>query len=550
MRLFQLVRCEFIKNFSVKKLIVTLIVLTLCCFGLIKFEEFYGGAKSTTEPLSIDQFNKEYENAKRKYAKLDDVIVGGLFETYEEVKPVYEKTYQLIGDTAEDVWQNQSLHSFAYYNAQYQALKQLKENYQNPKIGKYLEDEKIEDEYYGLSMVVGPYYFSALKRFYDKPIEEISRELLFLEKNVSLLKESIQKNAYYLSEQFEYNYLTFESEKRDLPMEKSVVERYQYVTQNKIMDKNDFRAINARKYQSLFYTEDRYKTPTLEDYHNGYVNMTFNSYEASKRYYQIMAKEDFKQKEVIKYAMEHDLKHDLYLKGDDATDFYLSSKNFMNLGLHLGLVIMFLSAIYHAGIVAKEHDKGTVKLLLTKPIKREKILLSKILYLILDTYLLWLLGSLIMFFIVGFYSGFGDLFTSKLILSHGKVREINYWLWYFKELFICGIPICCFQVVLFSLSALTLSTSLTASIISILTVFSFMIWFLISQLGLTFLSFLCYTPIPYLDYWMVRYNSRYYLESIVRENLFSNYGIVIGLVVAVVCTLVTIFIYKKRDIKN
>lgn len=550
MRLFQLVRCEFIKNFSIKKLIVTLIVLTLCCFGLIKFEEFYGGAKSTTEPLSIDQFNKDYENAKKKYATVDDVIVGGIFETYEEVKPVYEKTYQLIGNTNEEIWQHESLRSFAYYTTQYQALKQLKENYQNPKIGKYLEEEKIEDEYYGFSMHVEPYYFSTLKRFFDKSTEEIDREFKFLEENISLLKNSIENNAYYLYEQFEYNYLTFESEKRDLPMDRVVVERYQYVTQNKIMDKNDFRAINARKYQSLFYTEDRYKTPTLEDYHNGYVNMTFNSYEASKRYYQIMAKEDFKQKEVIKYAMEHDLKHDLYLKGDDATDFYLSSKNFMNLGLHLGLVIMFLSAIYHAGIVAKEHDKGTVKLLLTKPIKREKILLSKILYLILDTYLLWLLGSLIMFFIVGFYSGFGDLFTSKLIVSHGEVVEINYWLWYFKELFICGIPICCFQVVLFSLSTLTLSTSLTASIISILTVFSFMIWFLISQLGFTFLSFLCYTPIPYLDYWMVRYNSRIYLEAIVREELFSNYGIVIGLVVAVVCTLVTIFIYKKRDIKN
>lgn len=550
MRLFQLVRCEFIKNFSVKKLIVTLIVLSLCCFGLIKFEEFYGGAKSTTEPLSINQFNSDYENAKKKYATVDRVIVDGLFETYEEVKPIYEKTYQLIGDTTEEVWQHESLRSFAYYTTQYQALKQLKENYQNPIIRKYLEDEKIDDEYYEFSIHMEPYYFSTLKRFSDKSIEEIDREFKFLEKNVSLLKDSILENAYYLSEQFEYNYLMFEAEKRDLPIEKVVIERYQYVIQNKIMNKNDFRAINAREYQSLFYAEDRYKTPTLEDYHNGYVNMTFNSYEASKRYYHIMAKEDFKQKEVIKYAMEHDLKHDLYLKGDDVMDFYLSSKNFMNLGLHLGLVIMFLSAIYHAGIVAKEHDKGTVKLLLTKPIKREKILLSKILYLIFDTYLLWLLGSLIMFLIVGIYSGFGDLFTPKLILSHGKVVEINYWLWYFKELFICGIPICCFQVVLFSLSTLTLSTSLTASIISILTVFSFMVWFLISQLGLTFLSFLCYTPIPYLDYWMVRYNSRYYLESIVRENLFSNYGIVIGLVVAVVCALITIFIYKKRDIKN
>ena len=151
---------------------------------------------------------------------------------------------------------------------------------------------------------------------------------------------------------------------------------------------------------------------------------------------------------------------------------------------------------------------------------------------------------------VGFYSGFEDLFTAKLIVSHGEVIKVNYLLWYFKELFICGIPICCFQVVLFSLSALTLNTSLTASIISILTVFSFMIWFLISQLGLTFLDFLSYTPIPYLDYWFVRYNSRIYLEAVVRCPVFTGYGLVIGIVVAVVLTLITLFIYRKRDIKN
>lgn len=551
MKLFQLVRCEFIKNFSVKRLIITLIVLFLCCFGLIKFEEFYGGGGSSSEGLSINQFNQSYQNAKKKYADVDPVVIDGLFNSYEKVQPIYEKTYSMIQDTTEDAWQKGCLQSYTFYVTQYEALKQVKNNYQNPIIEKYLTKEKIEgDEYYGITISIDHYYFPALKRFYSKPVEEIEKELIFLEENISLLEEAIQKNAYYLSEQFAYRYLNFCAEKRDESINRSEAERYQYIITNQIMDKDDFRAINARQYQSLFYAGDRYEIPTLEDYNKGLVNMTFNNYEASKRYYQIMAKEDLKQKKIIKYSMDHELKHDLYLKGDGVDNFYLTSKNFMNLGLHLGLVIMFLSAIYHAGIVAKEHDKGTVKFLLTKPIKREKILLSKILYLILDTYLLWLLGTLIMFFIVGFYSGFGDLFTAKLIVSHGEVVEINYWLWYFKELLICGIPICCFQVVLFSLSTITLSTSLTASIISILTVFSFMIWFLISQLGLTFLSFLCYTPIPYLDYWMVRYNSRYYLESIVRENLFSNYGIIIGLVVAFICTLVTIFIYKKRDIKN
>ena len=77
-----------------------------------------------------------------------------------------------------------------------------------------------------------------------------------------------------------------------------------------------------------------------------------------------------------------------------------------------------------------------------------------------------------------------------------------------------------------------------------------MIWFLISQLGLTFLDFLSYTPIPYLDYWFVRYNSRIYLEAVVRSNVFTGYGLLIGIIVAVLLTIITLLIYRKRDIKN
>ncbi len=550
MKMIQLVRCEFIKNFSMKRLIVTVLVLTLCCFGFIKFEEFYKG-NSYSEPLLVSEkeFERRYENAKKDYADADDVIQEGIFSSYEKILSTYQLLGKELSNSGKNSWQKETLYTLQYYMPQLEAMITLKENYQSPTLKTYLENHEkynVSNE----SVFVEAHYISTLNHYFDFELSEIEKEITFLKSQISLLEEAIQKNLYYLVSQFSYNQILFDAEKHDVALSKAAVETYQYMIKRKILDPNDYRALNAREYQFLAYNEEERHIPTLEEYKKGLVNPAFNGYEASKRYNLIMREEQNKQKKILKYAMDHELKHDVYLKGDDVDSLYSTSKNFMNLGLHLGIVILFLSAIYHAGIVAREHDKGTIKLLLTKPIKREKILLSKIIYLILDTYLLWLLGSLILFLMVGLYSGFGDLFTAKLLVSHGEVVEVNYWLWYFKELLICGIPICCFQVVLFSLSALTLNTSLTASIISILTVFSFMVWFLISQLGLTFLDFLSYTPIPYLDYWFVRYNSRIYLEAVVRSNVFTGYGLLIGIVVAILLTIITLFVYRKRDIKN
>ena len=222
----------------------------------------------------------------------------------------------------------------------------------------------------------------------------------------------------------------------------------------------------------------------------------------------------------------------------------------MNQGLHLIVVVIFIVAITHAGITSREHDSGTVKLLLSKPVKRSKILLSKFLYLIIETFILWLIASFILFILVGISYGFGELFTSKLLLIGGEVREIPYFLWYLGNMIVGMIPACFFLSLILFLSSITLSTALTASITSILTLFSIMIWVLVSNFGLTFLKFFCYTPILYLDYWMVSYHSEYYLESCMLTGLYEPFGLIISLVFILILYFLTVFIYTKRDIKN
>ena len=161
-----------------------------------------------------------------------------------------------------------------------------------------------------------------------------------------------------------------------------------------------------------------------------------------------------------------------------------------------------------------------------------------------------MIASLILFILVGISYGFSELFTSKLLFIGGEVREIPYLLWYLVNMFIGMIPACFFLSLILFLSSVTLSTALTASITSIFTLFSVMIWMLISNSGFTFLKIFCYTPIAYLDYWMVTYHSEYYLETCMLTGLYEPFGLVICLIFMVMIYFLTAFIYTRRDIKS
>ena len=84
---------------------------------------------------------------------------------------------------------------------------------------------------------------------------------------------------------------------------------------------------------------------------------------------------------------------------------------------------MILVVLLDGNIVSKEHNKGTEKLLLTTSNKRWKILLSKFLYLILETYIIWFVALILLLLFAGLKYGFNDLITPKILYQTEKLLK-------------------------------------------------------------------------------------------------------------------------------
>ncbi len=547
MQLLRLIRCEFIKHFSWKKTIVIFLVLILSCFSLIKMESFFGSNRSYTSPIYIEEFDEAYQKANKTLEEDANFVNTGVAEVFSRLEKSYQDTIQLLGNGSDkSCWQHDALYGLNSALIHLVVLEQIQANRDNSlfieEVSSLSEEKDHYDMYYGKVAS----YTNQLKEAISLSPTEFSRDFTYYREYVDLVTRALEENAYYLYIEAVYQTNLYYATVFDREIDKDTLAIYQMIIDEKIMDDSDYRVVNAQQYLEVINRE--IIAPTLEEYHQ---SPSQASYENVKTYYRKL-NEDFDVKEqILYYAIEHDLKHDLYYPSNyDSLYSYQTAKNFMNQGLHLIVVVIFIVAITHAGITSREHDSGTVKLLLSKPVKRSKILLSKFLYLIIETFILWLIASFILFLLVGIFYGFGELFTPKLIFFGGEVREIPYFLWYLGNMIVGMIPATFFLSLILFLSSITLSTALTASVSSILTLFSMMIWILVSNFGFTFLKIFCYTPIAYLDYWLVTYHSEYYLDSCMLTGVYEPFGLIISLVLSLFIYFLTVFIYTRRDIKN
>ena len=162
-------------------------------------------------------------------------------------------------------------------------------------------------------------------------------------------------------------------------------------------------------------------------------------------------------------------------------------------------------------------------------------------------YLVWLIGLLIISLISGFKFGFNDLFDPKLIVSSGKVIEINYYLYIIKNIFIASIPIICFLSILFFLSTVFLHTSLTVGVTSVLGIISPFMW-LMNMTG-NFKQ-IVYTPLWYFDLGFIFNNSEHYIESLRKVSYSLQEGFNISILITLILYIISNIVYIKRDIKN
>ncbi|MDR6549568.1 ABC transporter permease [Paenibacillus qinlingensis] len=106
-------------------------------------------------------------------------------------------------------------------------------------------------------------------------------------------------------------------------------------------------------------------------------------------------------------------------------------------GLFIPLIIMVISA----DIVSSEHSTGTIKLLLTRPVRRWKILLSKLITVVFFTSLTVLSTGLICYLISGIVFGYNGwtmpIFTGIQLtgadVDFSRVRAVDQWFFLLME---------------------------------------------------------------------------------------------------------------------
>lgn len=213
--------------------------------------------------------------------------------------------------------------------------------------------------------------------------------------------------------------------------------------------------------------------------------------------------------------------------------------------------LLVVIAIIIAGeIVAKEFSTGTIRLTLTRPIKRWKLLLSKLVTCYIMVIILAVITYLAALLTGGLLFGFDSYFIPELVNSAGTIIEQSYLLIALQNLTICLLPVVFFVTGAFMLSTLTKSSALAVGI-SIGGLFASSI----ANMMLIFnpMKWIQYTPLPYANFASFFGNMK---DVIIGNNIKYGMNITIenGCLMLLACIVIAIVIsfitFIRTDIKN
>lgn len=187
----------------------------------------------------------------------------------------------------------------------------------------------------------------------------------------------------------------------------------------------------------------------------------------------------------------------------------------------LPFVGVVLSIVF-CSIVSSEYTKGTFRVYLTKPVKRTKVYISKLLTIFLTLYSI-LLHNL----------------TIYTLLTHKP--SVNFTLKYISY----SQSLTLVSVIILMLSTIIKSSSLISGITILLLTFGFTLFELLS---LTNIKVLEYTFLPYIDLNMI--SKVDYINDTLGTSLSLKKSILINTTYTIIFLILGIIIFNKKDIKN
>lgn len=535
--LIRLIQCEHIKSFSWVKVIVSVILIGVVFVFLINTMEgrFYVdfNDSDTAQPVVWDdvvEVQNQITNFQQRVLEDPSLYHTVMLSSYEYILPYTERAIEVKNLTYVEA----NLRYLFYYYQYVQIIDFYLENVGNDVVSNLLQQLSPRE------IKKNPVY-SYLELTANSSLSTIEeRRVAFLDAIDSLEKAFLEDQYFYLAKQV-YDMSVF----LDISDDDGMNDCISYAVTHQITNAND------RDYQNycLFVTlqgKKRISTPlSREDFIATMYDSPFATYDEYYNYYLETVNETNDLIELSNFAYDHHLEHNLFIPNNLYAP--LNSQFFMNCTLYLAFVILLIMSLFYSGIVSDEHQSGTVYFLYSKVPSRKKILLAKFLYLMIVYLSLWIFTSLFAFFLVGFRYGFETLLANRLVVLFGIKLSMPYLLWYGISVIICMIPSLLCLSILFFLSAIVKKKSLTASVLALISVLSFLVWFFASSLPISF-GYIFVFPFMYVEYAFLYLHAESYLIALAKMPIFGNYALWSSLLGAILIILLTFYYYCKREV--
>lgn len=213
------------------------------------------------------------------------------------------------------------------------------------------------------------------------------------------------------------------------------------------------------------------------------------------------------------------------------------------------IAIALFAILVGGWLMASEFQMGTIRLLMIRPKTRLKILMSKFIAGLLLCLALYVVGTIINIVLNGICFGFGDYAFPNFTVA----GEIGFFAYYIPKFLACMVSIVFAYSVAYMLSVLVKNIAVAIAVPIVCFVGSVVAMNVFSY---SMTDWIAYTPIPYIqlsDFF--RPASDYMLPpvKIMMQNgvpISLALGIIMLLVLAAVCVVVSMLAFRKRDITN
>lgn len=227
--------------------------------------------------------------------------------------------------------------------------------------------------------------------------------------------------------------------------------------------------------------------------------------------------------------------------------------------------IIYFAIVLSALIVANEFSSGSARLLFIRPHKRNKILISKYVAVIILVTALNVVNIILSFLFTVMFNGVGDIFASELIITGGVVKK-SWMIWQLLKTVILSNFRLVFLVTftfmlstLFKKGALGIVSGIVVDVI--LTAISNITLYATDKDAVKFTPFPYYTSEMFAtsktEGLLLGYSDSVTVSNIVNiqyyslSNEFSVWGAIGNFVFWVAaCFAVTLFVFRKQEIKN